>query len=327
MEAFIKEAKSNCRVRFTNHTPQKKSDTMQEMRLNVFYNDFYVPLKLRSASIRTCDLYRTTIRNFCKFLKRPAILADLNDDTVGRFLGYLRLERKLAAHTVNKDLGNVLAMWRFACRKNFVSIWPDVPPEPEPEIVPKAWTQEELVQLYKSLRRQKGMVGNVPESIFWPALLMLAWDTGERIGAIMAVTRECIDLKDGWVTFRAETRKGGRVERVLQVGPDTRKAIKAVLDCHDEACVFHWPKARTYLWDRYGALLKKAGLPNDRRCKFHMIRRSTATHYEAIGGDATELLGHSSRAITMAYLDPRLLPKQTAPDKLFRLGGDEKKAG
>jgi integrase len=50
------------------------------------------------------------------------------------------------------------------------------------------------------------------------------------------------------------------------------------------------------------------------------MRRSVASHYEAAGGNATELLGHSSRSVTLAYLDPRIVPQQHAVDLLFRPG-------
>lgn len=62
------------------------------------------------------------------------------------------------------------------------------------------------------------------------------------------------------------------------------------------------------------------GLPDNRLYKFHAIRKSVASHYEAAGGNATELLGHTSRKITRAYLDPRIVRKKSAIDVLFRPG-------
>jgi integrase len=54
-------------------------------------------------------------------------------------------------------------------------------------------------------------------------------------------------------------------------------------------------------------ILERAGLPKDRRCKFHKIRKTTASYYEAAGGSAQRLLDHSSPAVTRKYLDPRIV--------------------
>ena len=62
------------------------------------------------------------------------------------------------------------------------------------------------------------------------------------------------------------------------------------------------------------------GLPSDRRHKFHAMRRTVASFYEAAGGNATELLGHSTRDVTRThYLDPRVVGQGVnACDVLFR---------
>lgn len=84
--------------------------------------------------------------------------------------------------------------------------------------------------------------------------------------------------------------------------------------------VFPWPYTDTYLWRKYEALLNRAGLPSDRAHKFHCVRKSVASYFEAAGGNATELLGHSSRRITRRYLDPRVVSPPQASDVLFRPG-------
>ena len=71
---------------------------------------------------------------------------------------------------------------------------------------------------------------------------------------------------------------------------------------------------------RLGEIMERAGLPNSRLYKFHSIRKSVASYYEAAGGNATELLGHSSRRITKAYIDPRICCKPSPVGVLFRPG-------
>ena len=87
------------------------------------------------------------------------------------------------------------------------------------------------------------------------------------------------------------------------------------------ACfLFACRKAPSLTYRRMGRIMLRAGLPDSREFKFHAIRKSTASHYEAAGGNATKLLGHSSRKVTQTYLDPRIVQTTPAVDLLFRPG-------
>ena len=50
--------------------------------------------------------------------------------------------------------------------------------------------------------------------------------------------------------------------------------------------------------------------------KFHRIRKTVASMFEAAGCNATELLGHSNRSTTDKYIDPRLCQPKHAADVL-----------
>jgi len=289
---------------------------MSSIPLRSFYQETFEPLFLRSRSERTKHLYVTTLNSFEKFLGRSAELSDLTDDTVGRFLYWFRQQGRAPA-SVNKERANLLAMWRFACRKGYLQLWPDVRAEVEPERVPQAWTEEEMRRLFGSIRQETGLLAGIPASDWWAALHLLAWDTGERITAIMSLQWSWINLRGRTVLVPAEARKGKRKDRLYKLAPDTVEALKAI-KFPKRDLVLPWPFHRNYLWDRYEPILKRAGLPTDRRSKFHRMRRSVASHYEAAGGNATEFLGHSARKVTRAYLDPRIVGDRQASDVLFR---------
>lgn len=104
----------------------------------------------------------------------------------------------------------------------------------------------------------------------------------------------------------------------MPVAADTVEALRAIR--RREGPVFRWPKSRTSIYAHLGQIMQRAGLPNDRLHKFHSIRKSVASYYEAAGGNATELLGHTSRKVTRAYLDPRICRTKAAIDLLFRPG-------
>lgn len=284
--------------------------------LQSFFTETFAPLFLRGRSERTCQLYATSLRTFEKFLGRESTLADLTDETVARFLYWFRRLPR-SPYSVNKERSNLLAIWRFACRKKFVEVWPDVKADIEPKRVPQAWTADELERLFAAIDKEAGWIAGVPAAAWWEALHRVAWDSGERIAAIMALQWSNLDLRGGWLRVPAEVRKGKREDRVFRLAADTLVALKAIRHPPRDA-VFPWPFNPSYLWPRYAKILKRAGLPADRKSKFHRMRRSVASHYEAAGHSATELLGHSARRVTMAYLDPRIVAERHASDVLFR---------
>lgn len=302
--------------------PHPSGDIMShKMRLSTFYSDIYEPRKLRSRRPNTKRLYRYSLKTFDQALGRPATIADLNDTTVTRFAAH-RLDAGIQKSGVNRDLSNLLAIWRWAHTKHYVKNWPDVELEVLPTRVPVALLREEIELVYESINRETMPVDAIPGKKFWLALLLVIWDTGERIGAVMAIEWECVDLKTGWVRFPAEDRKGARDDNALPIAADTVAALSAIKPrgYSPSQKVFRWPYSSTYIYNRLARIMVRAGLPNNRLYKFHVLRKSVASHYEAAGGNATELLKHSSRKITRTYLDPRIVQPVSAKDLLFRPG-------
>jgi integrase len=286
------------------------------MHLEAAFETLYRPRNLRSASICTIRLWHIALRLFSRFLGRPARLGDLTDETLSAFASW-RLQTVLPP-TVNRDLASLLALWRWLHTKGLVDRWPDVQLEQEPRRVPVAWTQEEFSRLMAASRKTRGFVGQNLASSWWPAALLVLFDSGERVGALLRLRWVDVDLTGRWVVFRAEHRKGRDQDNAVRIAPDTAESVAKL--CRTSAEVFHWPHTHGYLWKRLGRILETAGLPNDRRRKFHCVRRTTASHFEAAGGNATDLLKHASRRNTLAYLDPRILRPVQAVDRLWRPG-------
>ncbi len=288
--------------------------------LQSFYVDTFQPLHLRARSQRTKQLYATTLGNFKKFLQREPDLGDFTDETVSRFLSWFRALGR-SPYTVNKERDNLLCLWRFAARKRVVDCFPDVRPDTEPKRIPQAWSKTELQRLFNACKSQTGWIAGVRACDWWIALHHVAWDSGERITAILSLTWPCIDFENNFVLMPAETRKGGLEDRLYKLSKESVEALKTVRQQQQSERVFHWPHSPTYLWDRYKKILKLAALPTDRKSSFHRLRKSVASHFEAAGGNATTLLGHSARKVTEAYLDPRIVEQPQAVDRLFRIDG------
>lgn len=281
------------------------------MNLEQFVEDVYAPLK--GIDDRTVALYKFTIKPFSAFLGRQALLTDLEELQVARFLQ--KRVRERAPATAAKDRAQLRAIWEFAARRKLVDTWPSMPRITVPERVPEAWVTEEMSRMLESAAKETANYDGIPASLWWRALLLVAYDTGERATAVVSL--RWADVRGSAVVFRAEDRKGKRRDILREIGPETVAALEAIRG--DRELVFPFPRAKTYLWDRLGIILKRAGLPHGRRDKFHKIRRTTASYYEAAGGSAQRLLDHSSPAVTRRYLDPRIVKGLAAPDVIPRL--------
>ena len=237
---------------------------------------------LRGLSARTEKLYGYTLAAWAKSLGRSPTLDDLDEVAVARFLAVR--SRDVAPATVAKDRAQLVALWSFAAKRGLVDRWPEVRRITVPERVPEAWTTEEFRRLLAAATLEQTTIAGIPARHWWRAVLRLAYDTGERCAAIMAL--RWADVREDDVIFRAETRKGGRRDIARPFGDSTGLALDQIREPRREL-VFPWDRHPSYLWGRLGIILKRAGLPNDRRCKFHRIRRTTASFYAAAGGDPT----------------------------------------
>lgn len=274
------------------------------MTLKDLFNRTYRPMKLLGKSANTIRLYNNSLGNFTKYLGREPTLDDLKDDVVIGFMAW-HSDRGKSPDTANKDAGQILALWRFAARKGMVSVWPDVPMLPCPKRTPRAWLPDELAKLFESATREPGTIAGVKASLWWRTLLSVAFYSGERIGAIMAMKWDHVDLQNGWLFVPAEVRKGRRADKAFPIPPSVVDMLYAIKEPPRDA-VFPWPFNLSLLYWRMNRILKRAGLPTDRKSKFHRIRRTTASYYKRIGGDPTALLDHADPKTTTKYLDPRI---------------------
>lgn len=284
--------------------------------LTAFYLTYYRPLKLRSRAENTRRLYEFSIRNFSRFLCRDATLEDFQDDTIGRLMGWM-IERGKSPYSVNKERSQLLAIWRFACRKGFLKDWPDVEPEIQPTRVPKAWTDDQLAALFQACLETEGLIAGMPAGDWWYTLHLVAWDTGERIKPLRAMLWKWVDLDRQLVSVPAEVRKGKRADRVYHLHIQTVAMLRRISQ-PKRPDVFPWPYCGDQLYRQYAKIQRRAELPIGREFRFHCIRKSVASHGKAAGLDPQELMGHADGRTTLKYLDPQICGGRPASEVLFR---------
>lgn len=285
--------------------------------------DHFFPVTPTIRHPHTRLQYKIAVGDLSEALSHRARIDDLSDDNICRMMRHLQ-DRKLAVRTINERRGRLNTLWEWLARRGHIKLFPTVKRMPEPVRVPQAWDRDQLARLFAAIHQLDGKIGTTEAKIWWQALILVCWDTGERIGALLSIGWENVDLDTGWLTIPAELRKGQARDMTYRLASSTIEALRLLPRGKNK--VFHWPYCTVYLWTRYGEILKSANLPSGRRDKFHRIRRSVASHFEAAGGNATSLLGHSDRATTLGYLDPKIVHTEQATDKLFRPDGPERAA-
>lgn len=289
------------------------------MTLEEFFRDYYAPLRLRGRSESTARLYANTLRQFGRWLGRPASLDDLSDLSVSRYLIHRAGER--SPLTAEKERTQLLALARLACDRGLRTVRPCVPPQPVPRRVPRAWTLEQLRALVAATQTEPGTIGAVPARVWYTALVLTLWQSAERVGAVLAVPAD--DYCRPNLLIAAEHRKGRRSDKLHSLSTECCDLLDVLAKANAGKRLFDWPLSYVYLWARFSSIVERAGLPNDRRNKFHALRRAAATWFASRGGDATRLLDHSSPRVTVQYyLDPRMLDTGPRPcDVLPRIDG------
>jgi integrase len=289
------------------------------MNLSSFFESTYRPLRLRGRSESTLRLYGCVIRQFGKWLERPAAVTDVGDELLlAAFLEHRSLRH--SPWTVEKERSQLLALARLAFERRLLERMPSCPPTPLPHRTPTSWNADELMRLYIAATKSAGFIGGVSAGTWWLAVISLAYESGERIGALLRCQQS--DLKGDTLTVPASARKGRRSDRVITLSAETVAILKRARAAGRPELLW-WPLNRAYLWLRLKDILARAGL-SGRRVGFHQLRRTGASFFAAAGGSAADYLGHghgSGEKVAAAwYVDPRLQKKQPAWSLLPRLG-------
>jgi len=276
--------------------------------LHRFLEERYLPVHPMKPGPKS--EYRSVVRRLGWFAGHDVIVDELSDDLIERFMVWRR--GQVQAITVNGDRATLLALWREAWRKKLIDMLPrDIRKLKVPKRLPVAWTTEEVSRLLTAAAQEPGLVGVIPARLFWPALMLLVYDSGLRIGAIRQLHALDLDA-GGFVSARAETQKQ-LTEQAFSLHADTLAAL-AMLPAEREMLLpIPWTD-KAPINRRLRRILGRAGLPSTSRDLFHKLRRTHGTRVCDRFGDevARRQLGHSTVALTRAsYIDPRQLHRQT----------------
>lgn len=188
-----------------------------------------------------------------------------------------------------------------------------------PKIVrrrPTAWRPDELARIVGACRMARWERGWGPRH--WEALTVAAYETGLRIGTLLLADVAHLDEHACTLYVPGEHQKS-REETVHPLHRETAVML-ATLPRRDTR-LFPWPFNRRVIWKRYGEILRRAGLPDTSRDKFHKLRRTSYTYVAAAQGvpAATEHAAHRGD-LSEFYLDRQFVPRPSPLDALPRIG-------
>jgi integrase/recombinase XerC len=216
-------------------------------------------------------------------------------------------EAGYAKSSIARRMASLRSFFRFAQREGHVSANPAKPlrnPRPE-RVLPHCLTTDEIQRLLEapSSRRPLGLRDR--------AILETMYSAGLRVGELIALRDQDLDLEAGLARVRGK----GRKERLAHLGSYALKALKQWLSVRQLATPDAAGGTAPVFTNRFGRrlttrsvgrmlekLLARTGL--DKRTTPHTLRHSFATHLLDRGADirsVQELLGHKSLVTTQIY--------------------------
>jgi integrase len=293
------------------------------MLLREFLTDRYAPL--RNVSQRTVSMISQTLDRVDRFLGRPATVEDLTDLQIAQFLRWRAQQpwkgRMPSPATIAKDRNHLASLAELAARKKLLGEFVVIAKIKVPLRAPRGYTVEEVSAMVRAARHRYGRIGDVPASWLWTSLIWAAWCSGERIGALLRVRWEDVDLDRASLVLRGENRK----DHVSTIERSLSPELVALLRTMAKPAGLVWPwlehRNENSIYASLRLLCAAAGVQAK---GFHSIRKASGSYVAAAGGDASEHLGHRNPKTTRDhYLDPRIIGRKSALTLLPPLDLDE----
>jgi integrase len=231
----------------------------------------------------------------------------------GRRLGDL-----LSPFTLNKDLRHIKAALAVAVEWGYLTKLPKFRMEKEPGKLPTYVTGDHFASIYTACDHAKMPRGltNATSADWWRALMVMGYMTGWRVGDMLAIRKDRLDLDNRTAVSLAEDNKGKRDELVKlhPVVVDHLRRLEGAW--FPSSVVFPWNHNPRMLYTEFARIQKKAGihLPCDKEHEhtpychvygFHDLRRAFATmNADKLTADALQaLMRHKTYATTQKYVN------------------------
>jgi integrase len=243
---------------------------------------------VRGLSSGAAYLLGRTVGILSEWLGRPAVVDDLADLTISRWLA--AIAPRYAEWTVSGHRTRLLCLWRYAARRHLVEPPGEVRRCPAPAPMPQAWTVPEVSRLVAATAQLDPVA-----STWFRALILAGYETGLRRADLFAVRREQVQ-SDGILVRQHKTGQ----PHLAPLRPETVALVLSLPGDCPLACPWG-PKHYGQLWAK---LRRLADVPPG-CCQ--RLRRTGATWIAVTEGmdAASKWLGHSTPGMVRHYVDQR----------------------
>lgn len=263
---------------------------------------------------------------------KPKMVKSITAEKISKFTAERSSERgrkpnsKVSLATLNKDLRNLKAALNAAVEWGIIPSRPKIRMLREAKKLPSYVTESDLIKMYEACDNASKPT-EFPHACaaWWRGLFVTAFMTGWRIGELLALKWDDVDLDEGTAVTRARDNKGGR-DAVVRLHPIVLEHIRVLRCFHPN--VFPWDHHRRTLDSEFAKIQDAAGIHlrcpdagDDRhgdctaachRYSFHDERRAFATLNAAnMTREALQtLMRHQSSMTTDRYIN---MAKQLDP--------------
>jgi integrase len=257
--------------------------------------------------------------NHFQAIIKPKRMQGISNKTLADFVATRRTERGLKADsivspaTVNKELRHLRSALRKAVRWGYLAKQLDFDFIKEAKKLPTYVTPEDFARIYAACDN-----ASLPSGLpfqpgdWWRGLLVTAYLTGWRIGQLLALRREDVNLEEGTALTRAEDNKGKRDQKIT-LHPVVVEHLGNLVGF--TPCFFPWPHARRLLWVEFERIQKQAQVKltgTKDHYTPHDLRRGFATmNADRLTPDMLQtLMQHKDYQTTQKYIN---LARQLRP--------------
>lgn len=288
--------------------------------LTILLDSWTLHLRAERKSVETVKAYTDGVRRFLTWADANETTPDLSRAKVNAFIADL-LDRGAQASTARS---RQLALRRFSAwlaeegelpKDDLANL---KPPKLDSKIVPEL-SEDQL----------KALIAACKGNAFWErrdeAIIRLMIETGARVGEVVVMGTEDVNLKDGAAIIRRG--KGGKA-RTIPIGPQTCRAVDRYLRTRRAHRLAETPAL--WLGDRgknlgyhglYETLCRRARLAGISGFHPHVLRHTAASRWLAAGGSEGGLMavaGWTRRDMLDRYT--RASSERRAGDEARRLG-------
>lgn len=275
------------------------------LSLDAYYREEYRPNQLVGRGDKTLVQYAIAVRHWIRFAGHLPI-GKIDRRKMADFAAWL-LKKKLSPATVNKTIRHVMPILRFADDEGDIAKAPKVCRLKERLSVPLALTLDEFAKVLQAAALEPLSRGGIPGPLWWRALLLVCWETGLRMTALLSIRSRDVLFDSGGLYCQAFEQK----DREAQWFPLSETTLAAVKSIYNKGNKLLFPKREknAQIARNFRRILDRSGIyaPTGTGMCFHRIRKSTASYTKQAGGDPQRKLGHSAQSVTQRYFDPRIV--------------------